>query len=322
VVAKTKSVQLLVVVQQLTSLLAFSNNIIYNKNKNYLNKKMSTITISAADVAKLRNQTGAGMMDCRAALQETNGDFEGAIDYLRKKGQKVAAKRSDREAKEGVVIAKTSADGKTGIIINLTSETDFVSKNEDFQKFGLALSDLAVAHNCKTVDELKACSIDGATVADRLLEMVGKIGEKIDVTTVQNVSAESMIAYNHGAYRVAVLIGTNQANSDAIQAAGKDVAMQVAAMNPVAIDADGVSEEMIAREKAIIVDTMKADPKMEGKPEEMIMKIAEGKIGAFFKENTLVAQQFVKDQSKTVGEYIKSVHADLKITNMIREQIG
>jgi elongation factor Ts len=281
-----------------------------------------SVTISAADVNKLRQATGAGMMDCRAALQESNGDFEAAVDYLRKKGQKVAAKRSDREANEGVVIAKTTADGKTGIIMNLTSETDFVSKNEDFQKFALSLADLAIANNVTSVEALKACTIDGVTVADKLLEQVGKIGEKIDVTVVQNVTADSVIAYNHGAYRVAVLVGTNQAPSDDISAAGKDVAMQIAAMNPLAIDENSIKPETIERERAIIVDTMKADPKMAGKPDEMISKIAEGKLNAFFKENTLSAQAFVKDPSKTVAEYLTSVRKDLKVTAMVREQIG
>ncbi len=283
---------------------------------------MSTVTISAADVNKLRQTTGAGMMDCRAALQETNGDFEAAIDFLRKKGQKVAAKRSDREANEGVVIAKTSADNKSGFIINLTSETDFVSKNADFQAFALSVADAAVANNINSLEELKAMAFEGSTVNDKILEQVGKIGEKIDVTFFKRVNAESVIAYNHGAYRVAVLIGLNQPYSDAMDTVGKDVAMQVAAMNPVAIDADNVSPEIVEREKNIIIDTMKADPKMEGKPEEMIAKIAEGKIGAFFKENTLTAQAFVKDGSKTVAEHLKSVHADLKVIAMEREHIG
>jgi elongation factor Ts len=281
-----------------------------------------SVTITASDINKLRTMTGAGMMDCRAALTETSGDFEAAIDFLRKKGQKVAAKRSDREANEGVVIAKTSADGKTGIIINLTSETDFVSKNEDFQNFGLALADVALANNCKSVEELKACNLDGQTVNDKILELVGKIGEKIDVTLIHNVSDAGVIAYNHGAYRVAVLIGINQTVTEATEAAGKDIAMQVAAMNPLAIDEASIKPETIERERGIIVDTMKADPKMAGKADDMIAKIAEGKLGAFFKENTLLAQAFVKDGSKTVAEYIKSVDTNLQVTAMIREQIG
>jgi elongation factor Ts len=283
---------------------------------------MSTVTISAADVNNLRKQTGAGMMDCRAALQETNGDFEAAIDYLRKKGQKVAAKRSDRDANEGVVIAKTSADHKVGIVVNLTSETDFVSKNEDFQKVGLAIADAAIANNCKTIDELKACAFEGATVNDKLLDMLAAIGEKIDITILQRVEAESVVAYNHGAYRVGVLIGMNQAHTEAIETLGKDLAMQTAAMNPLAIDSDGVNPEMIAREKAIIMDTMQNDPKMAGKPMDMMEKIAEGKLNAFFKENTLMSQAFVKDASKTVADHVKSVGADLKVVGMIREGIG
>jgi elongation factor Ts len=283
---------------------------------------MSNVTISAADVNNLRKQTGAGMLDCRAALQETNGDFEAAIDYLRKKGQKVAAKRSDRDANEGVVVAVTSADHKTGVVVNLTSETDFVSKNEDFQKVGIAIANIAIANNCKTIDELKASAYEAATVNDKLLDMLAAIGEKIDITILQRVEAESVIAYNHGAYRVGVLIGINGAHSEAVEGLGKDLAMQSAAMNPLAIDSDGVNPEMIAREKAIIMDTMQNDPKMAGKPLDMMEKIAEGKLNAFFKENTLTSQLFVKDASKTVADHIKSVGADLKVVAMVRESIG
>jgi elongation factor Ts len=283
---------------------------------------MSNVTISAADVNNLRKQTGAGMLDCRAALQETNGDFEAAIDYLRKKGQKVAAKRSDRDANEGVVVAVTSADHKTGVVVNLTSETDFVSKNEDFQKVGIAIANIAIANNCKTIDELKASAFESATVNDKLLDMLAAIGEKIDITILQRVEAESVIAYNHGAYRVGVLIGINGAHSEAVEGLGKDLAMQSAAMNPLAIDSDGVNPEMIAREKAIIMDTMQNDPKMAGKPLDMMEKIAEGKLNAFFKENTLTSQLFVKDASKTVADHIKSVGADLKVVAMVRESIG
>jgi elongation factor Ts len=283
---------------------------------------MSTVTISASDVNNLRKQTGAGMMDCRAALQETNGDFEAAIDYLRKKGQKVAAKRSDRDANEGVVIARTSADNKVGIVVNLTSETDFVSKNEDFQQVGIKIADIAITNNCKTIDELKAAAYDSATVNDKLLDMLAAIGEKIDITILQRIEAETVVAYNHGAYRVGVLIGMNQAHTEAIEGLGKDLAMQSAAMNPLAIDSDGVNPEMIAREKAIIMDTMQNDPKMAGKPMDMMEKIAEGKLNAFFKENTLMSQLFVKDSSKTVADHVASVGKDLKVVGMIRESIG
>ncbi len=283
---------------------------------------MSTITITASDVNKLRQQTGAGMMDCRAALQETNGDFEAAIDYLRKKGQKVAAKRSDRDAKEGVVIAKTSADNSFGIVMNLTSETDFVAKNEDFINLALKFSETAISSNAKTLDELKATQLDGVTIADKILETVAKIGEKIDITSFERLESESVVAYNHAGYRVAVLVALNKAANEANQSAGKDVAMQIAAMNPVAVDPAAVPAETIAREKDIIMEQMKADPKMEGKTDEMISKIADGKINAYFKENTLLAQPFVKDGSKTVSEFLKSVEADLTVKAFARLKIG
>lgn len=281
-----------------------------------------SVTITASDVNKLRQMTGAGMMDCRNALQETNGDFEAAVDFLRKKGQKVAAKRSDRDAKEGLVIARTTADHKTGIIINLTSETDFVSKNEEFIQLGLSFSETAINNNCQSLEELKACAYGTLTVEDKIMETVAKIGEKIDITTFERLDGESVVAYNHAGYRVAVLVSMNQAHTDAIEAAGKDAAMQIAAMNPVALDPNKVSAETIAREKDIIMEQMKADPKMEGKPEEMISKIADGKINAYFKENTLLAQPFVKDGSKSVSEYLNSVAAGLTATDFRRAKIG
>jgi len=283
---------------------------------------MSSVTITASDVNKLRQQTGAGMMDCRAALQETNGDFEAAIDYLRKKGQKVAAKRSDRDAKEGVVIAKTTADNKVGIVINLTSETDFVAKNEDFINLALSFSETAIANNCTSLEALKAAPYENITVADKILDTVAKIGEKIDITSFERVEAASVVAYNHAGYRVAVLVGMNKDHNANVETAGKDVAMQIAAMNPVALDPQSVPGETVEREKAIIMDQMKADPKMEGKPEEMLSKIADGKINAYFKENTLLAQPFVKDGSKTVSEFLKSVENDLSATSFVRLNIG
>ena len=283
---------------------------------------MSTVTITASDVNKLRQQTGAGMMDCRAALQETNGDFEAAIDYLRKKGQKVAAKRSDRDAKEGVVIAKTSADKKSGIVINLTSETDFVAKNEDFINLALSFSETAIKNDCKSLDDLKAAAYDNITVADKIMETVAKIGEKIDITSFERLEGDSVVAYNHAGYRVAVLVSMNKTANDAIEAAGKDVAMQIAAMNPVAVDPASVPAETIAREKDIIMEQMKADPKMEGKPEDMLSKIADGKINAYFKENTLLAQPFVKDGSKSVADFLKSVENGLTVNAFSRLNIG
>ena len=276
---------------------------------------MSAIT--AQDINKLRQATGAGMMDCRKALTETNGDFEGAIDWLRKQGQKVAAKRSDREAKEGVIIAQTSADKKVGFVVCISCETDFVSKNAEFVAFAQTIADAAVANNVKTVDELNAVNINGTTVADMINDKLASIGEKI-AAKLERVDAPYVASYIHGSYRMGVLVGLS---SEAAEL-GKDLAMQIAAMNPVAVDPESVPAETVTRERAIIIDTMKEDPKMAGKPEEMIAKIAEGKIAAFFKEQTLLAQSFVKDGAKTVGDHVKSVGADIKVTEFKRVALG
>ncbi|NCU02545.1 MAG: elongation factor Ts [Chitinophagaceae bacterium] len=278
---------------------------------------MSTVTISAQDINKLRQATGAGMMDCRKALTETNGDFEAAIDWLRKQGQKVAAKRSDREAKEGVVIAQTSADHKVGYVVCISCETDFVSKNADFVAFAQSIADAAVANDVKSVDELNAAEVNGAKVADLINDKLAAIGEKIGVSKFERIEAPYVASYIHGAYRMGVLVGLDKESAEA----GKDVAMQIAAMNPVAVDADSVPADVVARERDIIVDLMKQDPKMAGKPEEMIAKIAEGKMNAFFKEQTLLAQAFVKDASKSVADYLKS-SGDVKVTSFKRVALG
>ena len=282
---------------------------------------MSTATITAADINKLRQTTGAGMMDCRKALVESDGDFEKAIDYLRKKGQKVAALRSDREAKEGVIIATTTADNKTGFIVTLACETDFVAKNADFVAFAQSIVNVAVKNNVKTLDELLAAQLDGAAVSDKINDQVAKIGEKVQLTRFERVDADGVAAYIHGSYRMGVLVGLNK-NTSTVLDAGKDLAMQIAAMNPVAVDPDSVPAEVVAREKAIVTDQIKNDPKMAGKPDEMIDKIAVGKLNAFFKENTLTAQAYVKDASKTVGDYLKSVDAGAKVTQFKRVQLG
>jgi elongation factor Ts len=279
---------------------------------------MSTATITAADINKLRQATGAGMMDCRKALTETNGDFEAAIDWLRKQGQKVAAKRSDREAKEGVIIAKTTADNKTGFIVTISCETDFVSKNADFVAFAQSIADAAVANNVKSADELNEVQINGAKVSDMINDKLASIGEKIGVARFERVEAPYVASYIHGAYRMGVLVAFNKEAGDA----GKDVAMQIAAMNPIAVDENSIPAETIERERAIIVDVMKQDPKMAGKPDEMINKIAEGKLNAFFKENTLSAQAYVKDPSKSVADFLKSVSSDLKVTEFKRVALG
>jgi len=287
-------------------------------SKSYNNIDMSTVTITAADINKLRQMTGAGMMDCRKALTENNGDFEAAIDWLRKKGQKVAALRGDREAKEGVVLAKTTSDNKTGIALCLSCETDFVSKNADFIAFAQSLIDTAIANNVQSVDEMNAASINGAKVADLVNDKLASIGEKIGISKFERVDADHVASYIHGANRMGVLVGLNKAETEV----GKDIAMQIAAMNPVAIDASSVPAEVIEREKAVIIELIKNDPKMAGKPEEMVSKIADGKLNAFFKESTLLAQAFVKDAGQSVGDYIKSKGADLKITSFKRVALG
>ena len=282
-----------------------------------LNTMSTATTITAQDINKLRQATGAGMMDCRKALTEAGGDFEGAIDWLRKQGQKVAAKRSDREAKEGVVIAKTTADNKTGIVLTISSETDFVSKNADFVAFAQSIADAAIANNVKSVEELNEVTVNGAKVSDMINDKLASIGEKIGVARFERVEAPYVASYIHGAYRMGVLVAFNKDAGEA----GKDVAMQIAAMNPLAVDANSVPAETVERERAIVVDQMKQDPKMAGKTDEMIGKIAEGKLNAFFKENTLTAQPFVKDASKSVGDYLKS-SGDLKVIEFKRVALG
>jgi elongation factor Ts len=279
---------------------------------------MSTVSISAADVNKLRQQTGAGMMDCRKALMESNGDFEAAIDYLRKKGQKVAANRSDREAKEGVVIAKANADNTYAVLVNLSSETDFVAKNAEFIAFAQQLTDIALETKAATIDDLKAAKMDNATIGEKLMEMVAKIGEKIDVVRFEHVSGAAVIPYIHSNYRIGVLVALNQAANESIIAAGRDVAMQIAAMNPLAVDADNVAPELLEREKTIALEQVTA----EGKTGEMAEKIAVGKLNKFFKENTLLPQAFVKDNSKTVADYLKSVSNGLTVISFNRIAVG
>lgn len=275
---------------------------------------MSTVTITAAEVNKLRQETGAGIMDCKKALIETNGDFEAAIDYLRKKGAKIAANRSDREANEGVVVALTSPDGTFGCAVNLSSETDFVAKNEDFINLAKSIADVALNNKIKSLEDLQNAQLDGISIKDKLLDTVAKIGEKIEVKKYEVLEGEGIVAYIHMGYRMGVLVQLNKALNDNITVAGKDVAMQIAAMNPVAIDASEVSDELkdrervIAREKAIAA----------GKPENILDKIAEGAVNTMLKENTLLPQPFVKDGSKSVEQYLKSVDKDLTVLSFKR----
>ena len=275
---------------------------------------MSTTIITAAEINKLRQQTGAGMMDCRKALVESNGDFEEAIDYLRKKGQKVAALRGDREAKEGVVIAKTNADNTVGMVLNVSCETDFVSKNEDYIIFAQSIMEAALTNDVKNLEELNEVKINGESVADKLHDQVAKIGEKISVSKFERVDAPYVAAYIHGSYRMGVLVGMNKVNDEA----GKDVAMQIAAMDPLAIDQSGISEDVVARERNIAIEQIKA----EGKPADMAEKIAVGKLNKYFKDNTLLAQAYVKDGNQSVGDFLKSLDKDLKVIEFKRVALG
>ena len=278
---------------------------------------MTTATINAADVNKLRQQTGSGMMDCKKALIESNGDFEAAIDILRKKGQKIAANRQDRDAKEGYVYGKTSADGKHGVIVAVCCETDFVAKNADFIKYGESILDLAMKNNPATIAELKSLKIGNHTVEETLVEQMGKIGEKIDVVDYQNLHTEKVVVYNHPGYKLSSMVGFNLTDASLTEA-GRDVAMQIAAMAPVAIDKDDVDPKLLEREMEIAKEQIRA----EGKPENMIEKIALGKINKFYTEYTLLNQQFIKDDKKTIRQYLESINKNLKITVMKRVKIG
>jgi elongation factor Ts len=276
------------------------------------------MSISAAEVNKLRQMTGAGLMDCKQALSENNGDFEAAIDFLRKKGAKIAAKRADREATEGAVVAKTNSEGTVGVVIVLSCETDFVAKNEGFVSFAHEIADTAIAHKPATAEALKALTVGSVTLEARLMEEVAKIGEKIDVVKYEIIEGANLVPYIHGANRMGVLVELSNAPSEANMAAGKDVAMQIAAMNPVAVDKDGVDATTIERE----LEIGREQARQEGKPEAMIDKIAEGKLQKFYKESTLLNQEFVKDSSKTVAAMLSSVESGLTVKQFKRVQLG
>jgi len=269
--------------------------------------------ITAAEVNKLRKQTGAGMMDCKNALVENDGDFEKAIDYLRKKGQKVAAKRSDRDATEGVVLAKTNADNTFASVLMLNCETDFVAINEDFIAFTRSLLDAAVENKAKSMDELKAIEIDGRTIEDLVTDQVGKIGEKIQIGDYGYLEGAYVNFYIHAGNKIATAVELSK-NVEGVAETSKDVAMQVAAMNPVALDKNSIPQETIDRELEIAKDVIR----QEGKPEHMVEKISMGKLNKFFKENTLTSQAFIKDSKINVETYVKQIDKDLVVTNFLR----
>ena len=275
-------------------------------------------TISAADVNKLRQMTGAGMMDCKKALVESNGDFEAAIDNLRKKGQKISLNRADRAAQEGAVIALTSEDRKTGIVVELNCETDFVAKNEDFVKFAYEIANLALTHKPADADALKALTIGSLTLEQRLLDEMGKTGEKMDVSKYAIINGENVIAYIHAGNRMGVLVEMNNAPSDANMNAGKDTAMQIAAMNPLALNEAQVPADTIARE----IEVGKEQAIAEGKPAEMAEKIAQGRLTKFYKEYTLLNQEFVKDSSKNIAKMLADTEAGLTVVSFKRIALG
>jgi elongation factor Ts len=272
------------------------------------------MAITAADVNKLRQQTGAGMMDCKNALVEANGDFETAIDILRKKGQKIAAKRGDNEAREGLIIAQASNDGKAGVILTLNCETDFVAKNDGYRALVQSLVDIAIQNMPASIEELKSLKYDDRlTVDEKITEQIGVIGEKLDLSNFSTINADKVVAYNHPGNQLATLVGLNS-GSDVAEDAGKQVAMQVAAMNPIALNKDGVDARTIERE----IEVGKELAIQEGKPSDMAEKIAMGRLNKFFQENTLLSQAFVRDNKLTVSEFLSSSEKDLTVTDFRR----
>ena len=276
----------------------------------------SKMAISASEVNKLRQQTGAGMMDCKKALEEANGDFEQAIDFLRKKGQKVAANRQDRDAKEGLVIARVSADAKHGSLVVVNCETDFVAINADFVAFANTISQISIDKNPASIEAFNTLPYNNdVTVSDKFIEQIGKIGEKIQLSYYQTVTAANVIAYNHPGNKLACIVGFSKPVSEEV---AKNVAMQVAAMAPVAVDKDDVDTKTLERE----MDIAREQARAEGKPEDMIEKIAQGKLNKFYKESTLLNQEFIKDNKMDIRKYLQSIDKDLTVTAFKRYQLS
>ncbi len=276
--------------------------------------------ITAQDVNKLRQMTGAGMMDCKKALTEAGGDFEKAIEILRKKGQKVSASRMDKEAREGAVFVQVSPDHRRAVLVALNCETDFVAKNEEFQSLGKLIAQTAFNHNPADRNALLALPAGNLTIQEKIVELIGKIGEKIEISEYVYLEGEAVVPYVHAGAKLGVLVALKGANglSDAVLSAGKDVGMQIAAMNPVAVDEKSVDTALIEKEMEIA----RAQVLAEGKPENMVEKIAQGKVNKFLKENTLLAQAFVKDNNKTVAQYLNEVNQGLTVAAFRRVAIG
>lgn len=276
------------------------------------------MAITASDVNKLRQQTGAGMMDCKNALVEANGDFEVAVDILRKKGQKVAAKRGENETKEGYVLAQISADGKNGIVFGLNCETDFVAKNDGYRDLVESIMTIAMNNAADSSEALLAMQFnDKLTVADKITEQIGVIGEKLEISGFATIKGEAVVAYNHPGNQLATLVAVNK-GGEAVIEAGRQVAMQVAAMNPIALDKDGVDARTIERE----IEVGKELAIQEGKPAEMADKIAQGRLNKFFKENTLLSQEFIRDNKLTVEQFLDSTEKGLIVTDFKRTSLS
>jgi len=269
------------------------------------------MNISAADVAKLRKATGAGMMDCKNALVDAEGNFDRAIEIIREKGKLIASTRADRDSSEGVVLSKVSEDKSFGAVISLNSETDFVAKNENFIALTQKILDQAIANRCVTLDEVKALLMDGRTIGDQVLEQTGIIGEKIELSYYASISAANVVPYIHPGNKLATLVGFSKAIA---YQAGRDVAMQIAAMNPVAVDNSDVAPEIVEQELKIAREKFR----LEGKPEAMLDKIAQGALNKFYKDSTLLNQEFVKDNKTTIRQYLTGVDKDVKVNGFIR----
>lgn len=278
---------------------------------------MSDVKISAADVKKLREMTGAGMMDCKKALKESEGDFDKAIEVLRKKGEKIAGKRADREATEGVVLALVSDDQKRGIIVKVSCETDFVAKNQEFIDMTQKIAETALDKFPETREELLNLPYNDITIGEKLTEQVGVIGEKIELAAYERLESPMVAPYIHMGNKAAVLVGLNKADDEYFEA-GRDVAMQVAAMRPIAVDKDGIDQSVIDKE----IEIGKEQARQEGKPEQILEKIAMGKLNKFYKESTLLNQQFVKDNKKTVADYLQDIDKDLTVTDFKHVELG
>jgi len=278
---------------------------------------MSDLKLSAADVKKLRDATGAGMMDCKKALTEANGDFDKAIEVLRKKGQKLSAKRADREANEGVVIAQINGDKTRGVVVKLSCETDFVAKNDDFVNMTKKIAEMAINEFPETKDALLDLPFDGIPLRDKITEQIGVIGEKVELANYERIEAPMVVKYIHMGNKAGVLVALNKA-SEEFENPGKDVAMQVAAMKPIALNKESIPQEIIDKE----LEIGKEIAMKEGKPEAMLEKIATGKLNKYFKDNTLLAQAFVKNNKQSVEAYLKSVDSELTVTDFKHVKLG